>query len=142
MGVAVDWDALLARITAETPPTTTVYLRLFRNSPEDGSPVVLRLLTGAQDELVRQAVGKLPNDDEKAGAWIREPLMHALVSIDGITVPEDLNQRQKLLAKLPSAVIAELFRAYQVLDADELAAQQAVVDAAHDPNASGAGSGS
>lgn len=134
-------DDVLERISSDGPPTKTIYLRLFKNSPPEGSPVVLRLLDGEKLRDISQRIGKLPNDDEKAPAWIRYPIAWSFITIDGIPVPENWEKRYALVYKLSDPVITELYRAYSNLESDELLAQQKIVDAADSPNSFGADSG-
>lgn len=123
-----DWDALFDRITSEKPPETTVLVQLFANSPEP-TPFVLRLLNEEQLRDVDRAVGALKTDEEKAHAWISEPIARAIVSIDGVIVPDDLAVRHKILSGRHQPLLATLFEAYQVLDAEESDAQRAIADA-------------
>lgn len=137
----MDEDELLARLFAEEPPTRTAHVQLFRNSPRPAD-VVLRLLLPAEARAVNAAVGRLASEEEKADAWITEQLADAIVSIDGKPWPADPAARRRaiLAPAFGKPVLAALYQAYRDLDADELAVQQAILDA--DPkNLPGATSG-
>ena len=125
---------ILDRILSRRPPETTAWVRLFPNSPEP-TPFVLRLLSEEQDADMRRAIGALASQEEKEGAYIREPLVYGVATIDGQPVPDDLALRRKLFARLDKPIVATLYRAYQDLDSAELAAQQVIADAKNLPGA-------
>lgn len=127
--------ALLDRIIAETPPEKTVFIRVFRNSPEP-APWVVRLLTGDEDAAMRRHIDQIAGEAEQAAAWLREPFVFgALVSIDGVPVPADREYRRRLVHALGDARIAALTLAYRDLDREELAAEQAALAAPFPPGA-------
>lgn len=123
-----DLERHFSTIFGEEAPTVTVPVLTFGNSPRT-VPVVLRLVTEEQDNAVRAAVGKNATDEEKAAAWIREPLVHSLVSIDGLEVPDDAALRRRVLMRWHKPIIATLYAAYRDLDSAEMEAQQAVLRA-------------
>lgn len=127
-------EDILARIMRREPPQTTAWVKVFPNSPEP-SPFVLRLLDEEQDDAMRAHIGAMASQEQKEGAYIREPLVYGVLSIDGTRVPDDLALRRKLFYRLDKPIIATLYRAYQDLDAAELAAQQVIADAKNPPGA-------
>lgn len=127
-------DRILDRILSREQPEITAWVKLFPNSPKP-SPFVLRLLSEEQDNDMRKFIGALSSQEEKEGAYIREPLVYGVATIDGQTVPNDLTLRRKLFYRLDKPIIATLYRAYQDLDGAELAAQQAIAQAKNLPGA-------
>lgn len=129
-----DLERHFSAVFGEEPPTLTVPVLTFGNSPRT-VPVVLRLITAEQDDAVRAAVGQRATDEEKAAAWIREPLVHSIVSIDGLDVPADVAMRRRVLARWHNPIIAALYAGYRDLDTGELEAQRAILRADPPPGA-------
>ena len=121
-----------------TPPRVTVHIKMFNNSPR-ATPFVLQLLTEQQEREVRKYVGTLASEEEKVGAWIGEPIAHALVAINGKPVTGTIAERRELVDLLTKPRLAALYEGYRDLDRAEMEAQAAIAQA--DPLAAGAASG-
>lgn len=114
-------------IFGDDHPKLPVYLRDKRDGG-DGVPFVLRLLDEGEIEKVEARVGAFKYQEQKGPAWVREPLAAALVSINGLDVPENLDKRRELVRGWHRAIVQRLFQGYQLLEGEELAAYQIALD--------------
>ena len=127
-------QSIFDRILSRRPPETTAWVKLFPNSPRL-TPFVLRLLSEEQDDAMRAFIGALPTQEQKEGAYLREPLVYGVATIDGQPVADDPAFRRKLFYRLDKPIIGTLYEAYRDLDGAELAAQHAIAQAKNLPGA-------
>lgn len=131
-------DVFAAAAAVFGPPRSrTVLIRLSQDAG-DGVPFVLQLMEGEEPLAMIHHIASLPTKEEKDFAWIREPLVFGLRSVNGRALPPDIPARRKLVYGWVRPVVLHLVQAYNEMELEEEAALNAVE---HSPNPSGATSG-